>query len=101
MTVEFIQNLISQGCIYCGETTLRMTLDRKDNDLAHVKTNVVPACIRCNYARGNMPYEAWLFLAPGMRAAREAGVFGDWVGRINPVKCRVETGVSTQQGSIP
>lgn len=62
--VEFIEQLISSGCIYCGETTLRMTLDRKDNDRAHTKDNVVPACIRCNYARGNMPYEAWLFLTP-------------------------------------
>jgi 5-methylcytosine-specific restriction endonuclease McrA len=84
LTLEFVQDAIKDGCTYCGETTLRMTLDRIDNDLAHKQNNVVPSCIRCNYARGNMPYEAWLFLAPGMEAARKANAFGDWIGRLMP-----------------
>ncbi len=72
---------IIQPCTYCGETTLRMTLDRIDNERGHTKDNVVGACIRCNYTRGAMPYEAWVLVAVGMLAAREAGVFGDWTGR--------------------
>jgi len=55
-----------------------MTLDRKDNDVGHVKDNVVPACVRCNYTRGDMPFDAWLVVAAGMRQAREKGLFGDW-----------------------
>jgi len=81
LTKPFVEGCIAQGCSYCGETTLRMTLDRVDNTLGHLQSNVVPACIRCNYARGSMPYEAWLVVAPGMRKAREGGLFGCWTGR--------------------
>jgi len=79
---EFIREAIKDGCSYCGETELRMTLDRIDNEKGHTKDNVVPACIRCNYTRKDMPYEAWLLVAPGMRAAREARLFGTWTGRV-------------------
>ena len=80
LTREFIRQCISSGCSYCGETALRITLDRKDNSIGHLTSNVVPACARCNFTRGNMPYEAWVLVAPGMRAAREAGTFGTWAG---------------------
>ena len=81
LTKREIETLIRQGCTYCGDTELRMTLDRIDNSKGHTADNVVPACIRCNYARRNMPYEAWLCLADGMRRARELGLFGEWTGR--------------------
>lgn len=81
LTKEFIATLIQKGCFYCGETQIRMTLDRIDNNQGHLMSNVVSACIRCNYARRAMPYEAWLLVAKGMREAREAGLFGDWTGR--------------------
>jgi hypothetical protein len=57
------------------------TLDRIDNSKGHTRDNVVPACIRCNYARRNMPYEAWLCLTDGMKRARELGLFKEWTGR--------------------
>jgi len=79
---EFIQDSIANGCSYCGETELRMTLDRIDNEQGHLKSNVVPACIRCNLTRGNMPYQAWLVVSKGMQVARETGLFGGWVGRL-------------------
>jgi hypothetical protein len=82
LTKDWVADKISQGCEYCGETSLRMTLDRVDNNRGHTKDNVVPACIRCNYIRRDMPYDAWLKVAPGMRQARLAGAFGDWTGRI-------------------
>lgn len=75
---EFIEGLISQGCIYCGETKLRMTLDRIDNSIGHLKCNVLPCCFRCNYIRGSMPFEAWQIIVPAVRQARESGLFGDW-----------------------
>ena len=77
---EFIRKAIKDGCSYCGETDLRMTLDRVDNSLGHLRSNVVAACIRCNYTRKDMPYEAWLLLTPGIRRARETGLFGGWTG---------------------
>jgi hypothetical protein len=84
LTRDFIETLIAPGCSYCGETELRMTLDRKDNSKGHTQDNVVPACIRCNYSRGAMPYEAWLCLVPGVRQAKEEGLFGSWIG--SPVR---------------
>jgi len=75
---DFVREMISAGCRYCGDTTIRMTLDRIDNTKAHTRTNVVPACIRCNYIRGSMPYDAWLHLVPSIREARIMGLFGDW-----------------------
>lgn len=81
LTKEQIESLIAGGCSYCGETGLRMTLDRIDNAEGHTRENVVPACIRCNYARRDMPYEAWLCLVDGMRRARRLGLFGRWTGR--------------------
>jgi hypothetical protein len=81
LTKEFIEKEISNGCSYCGENSLRMTLDRIDNSLGHLQSNVVPACIRCNYARRDMPHEAWLCLVPGLIKARELGLFGDWVNK--------------------
>lgn len=83
LDVNFVKSLISLPCSYCGETKLRMTLDRIDNAIGHLKSNVVQACIRCNYTRRDMPYEAWLFLINGMKMARQAGVFNEWTG-----KCR-------------
>jgi len=81
LTKEFVSSLIENGCSYCGETLLRMTVDRINNDIGHITTNVVPACIRCNYTRRDMPYEAWLCLAPGLKEAREKGLFGNWTAR--------------------
>lgn len=81
LTKEFIRGCIQQCCSYCGENKLRMTLDRIDNNKGHIQSNILPACIRCNYARGSMPYEAWILLAPGLKQAREAGLFGEWTGR--------------------
>lgn len=80
-TKEYIAEQIAKGCSYCGEKDLRMTLDRIDNEKGHTMDNTVPACIRCNYVRGNMPYEAWVLIARAMKRARKQGAFGDWTGR--------------------
>jgi hypothetical protein len=90
LTLETVRALISRGCEYCGEHHLRMTLDRVDNNLGHKIGNVKPACIRCNYLRGSMPFGAWLHLLPGIRKARKLGLFGSW--RSQPLN----TGLVTQ-----
>jgi hypothetical protein len=81
LTRDFIAEQISKGCDYCGETELRMTLDRIDNAKGHTQSNVVPCCIRCNYTRRAMPYEAWLVVAKGMREARGLNLFNGWTGQ--------------------
>lgn len=79
ITTDFVSDLIKNGCVYCGEVE-RIGLDRIDNSKGHTQDNVVACCPRCNYTRRDMPYAAWLRIAPAMRAAREAGEFGDWCG---------------------
>lgn len=81
LTLEYIAKSIQHGCLYCGENAIRMTLDRIDNQIGHTVVNTVPACIRCNYMRRNMPYRAWLVICPAVRLARELGAFEDWQGR--------------------
>jgi hypothetical protein len=78
LTIEFIENLISNGCEYCGDKESKMTLDRIDNTLGHLQSNVKPACYRCNIMRGSMPYNAWVFFLDAVKTARLAGAFGDW-----------------------
>ena len=80
LVLSDVQTILGSSCSYCGETGLRMTADRVDNSIGHTPQNVVPACIRCNYARRDMPYEAWLLIAPAMKVARDSGLFGDWTG---------------------
>jgi len=74
----FVESSIKDGCTYCGEVALRMSLDRIDNNQGHSKANVIACCVRCNYMRGSMPYEAWLHLVPAVRSARCKGLFGLW-----------------------
>jgi hypothetical protein len=80
LTKADIETIISCPCSYCGETSLRMTLDRIDNARGHTLGNVVPACIRCNYVRRDMPYAAWLIVAEGVRKAAAQNLFGAWIG---------------------
>jgi hypothetical protein len=78
---EWITKQVANGCSYCGETELRMTLDRIDNAQGHTQTNVNAACIRCNYLRRDLPFAAWEVLIESVRKARELGAFGKWTGR--------------------
>lgn len=80
----FVQKTISNGCSYCGDVSIRMTLDRIDNSIGHTRTNVKSCCIRCNYLRGSMPYPAWLAIVASVRFAREHGLFGSW--RSTPIR---------------
>lgn len=80
LSLQEIQNIIQNPCLYCGETKLMMTLDRIDNTKGHIKDNVNPSCIRCNIFRRDMPYEAWLEIVPFLRKVREDGEFGEWTG---------------------
>lgn len=75
---EFIRKLIDEGCVHCADREARMTLDRINNNLGHLKTNVVASCMRCNYFRRDMPYDAWIMIAPKIRQARLLGLLDGW-----------------------
>ncbi len=53
MTVAEVLSLIRQPCVHCGTTDSPRGLDRIDNALPHLKSNVAPACAPCNFARGD------------------------------------------------
>lgn len=80
LTRAFIAEQIAQGCAYCGDQNAKMTLDRQDNTIGHLQTNVRSACCRCNSIRRSMPFPAWELLVPAIRRARESGLFGTWEG---------------------
>jgi hypothetical protein len=80
LTREFVEQQIAKPCTYCELTGLRMTLDRIDNLKGHLQSNVQPSCMRCNYIRRNIPYEAWILMIPGVKAAAQCGAFGSWDG---------------------
>ena len=84
LDVDFVEQEICKPCSYCGEDELKRTLDRVDNSIGHLKDNVMVACIRCNYARRDMPIAAWRLLTNGLREARVLGLFGSWTGAIGP-----------------
>ncbi len=75
---EFIRKLIDEGCAYCADHDGRMTLDRIDNTLGHLKSNVAASCMRCNYFRRDMPHAAWMMVAPKIRQARLIGLLEGW-----------------------
>lgn len=74
----FIRTLIDEGCSYCFDDKGRMTLDRIDNVIGHLKANVVASCMRCNYIRRDMPHEVWMMIVPKIRQARLLGMLEGW-----------------------
>ncbi len=103
LTKDFVQRQLDRGCEYCGATSdeVRLGLDRINNLLGHDVDNVNPACTRCNLTRGDMPYVAWLEVAPGMRRAREKKLFGTWVpgNRRNAKTIIAELNATLPEGS--
>jgi 5-methylcytosine-specific restriction endonuclease McrA len=83
LTKEFIYESIKNGCSYCGETELQITLDRIDNNLPHNQNNVVSACVRCNLIRGDMPSNCWMHLVPSIKSAYELGLFHNWQNKFH------------------
>ncbi len=84
---DFVDDIIENGCSYCGDTTTTMTLDRIDNDIGHMVGNVVSCCYRCNIIRGNMPHEAWVSIVPAVKTAFQIGLFDSW-NNIGPMKIK-------------
>ena len=78
LTIQDVEEIIKQSCVYCGSTA-HIAPDRIDNSKGHTKDNVLPACLWCNSFRTNMPYEAWIQLFPIVQQARRLGLFGDWI----------------------
>jgi hypothetical protein len=72
--VAWVRQLIKEKglhCFYCAEPVFlvyekaremkQWTLDRIDNEIGHVRGNVVTACLECNLARRRRSKDAFLF----------------------------------------
>ena len=72
LSEEELRKLIVKQCTYCGDvpsTDMKLSahpefrytgIDRVDNDLGYITTNVVPCCTICNRAKLNMKHQDWL-----------------------------------------
>lgn len=79
LTLDFIKTTLSVGkCSYCEESKYKLTLDRIDNNKGHTTDNVIVSCNNCNIIRGNIPYDAWMCIVPGVKKARELGLLNNW-----------------------
>lgn len=70
-------------CHYCGDNVtwaihrihkdgFRYNLDRKDNNMGYLKSNIVICCKRCNLSKGNkFSYDEWVEIGPLLRHLRE------------------------------
>jgi hypothetical protein len=63
LTFEATQALLRQStnCHYCGcDVTYDWTLDRIDNAIGHINSNVLVACWTCNNRRGKRSYDDFI-----------------------------------------
>ena len=61
-------------CHYClgSLSEASHSLDRKDNSLGHVYSNVVPCCKQCNEIKGaRFTYEQMMLIAPSLQKIRQ------------------------------
>lgn len=82
-----IRMLLGCPCYYCRSRDSEITLDRKDSSIGYLKSNVVPCCWRCNTLKSDMPWDAWVYLAPAVYHASKLGLFGKWREEI-PARAR-------------
>jgi hypothetical protein len=49
-----------KDCNYCGEEFDRIRLDRIDNSIGYIITNVTPCCFMCNKIKGSQRQDAFM-----------------------------------------
>lgn len=81
LPIAWIDEELAKPCSYCKQSLSKsdMTLDRIDNTLGHIQTNLLPACKQCNYFRRDMPYDAWVIIAENLPRIAEMKLLNGWV----------------------
>ena len=62
LTFEEFRKLVNAPCFYCGETPA-MGVDRVDNRIGYLTSNVVAACVECNFMKRAMLRHKFLYRA--------------------------------------
>jgi hypothetical protein len=52
--------LSKMPCSYCGNTSTRNGIDRKDNSVGYTSENSVPCCSKCNFMKHKYTVEEFL-----------------------------------------
>lgn len=66
LTREFVGTTINSPCVYCSAVGSSQ-LDRKDNSIGYLMSNVVPACKRCNTVKSMyLTYDEMLKVADAL-----------------------------------
>lgn len=62
LTLEEFSFFWGKPCYYCGSSIKTIGLDRLNNKIGYVFTNITPCCLRCNKMKKNMDYEEFVKL---------------------------------------
>lgn len=66
LDAQFITELLTEPCAYCLSVG-GIQIDRKDNSKGYLKTNVVPACKRCNTVKSMyLTYDQMMVVAEAL-----------------------------------
>ena len=60
LTIAKARKLYQQPCVYCGDPTPSLNLDRVDSSRGYSNDNVVPCCLRCNKMKSDMTTQEFI-----------------------------------------
>lgn len=60
LSVEEFAAIVLLSCVYCGEDSKRIGIDRIDNTKGYIKENCAPCCKNCNYMKKNLTVQDFL-----------------------------------------
>jgi len=60
LTLSEFELFWDASCSYCNNTIIGIGLDRIDNNIGYINTNVVPCCTTCNWMKHSMSQEMFI-----------------------------------------
>lgn len=60
LTFEQFMNLWQKPCSYCQESINTIGIDRLDNNIGYVVSNIISCCKVCNYMKREIPFTEFL-----------------------------------------
>jgi hypothetical protein len=67
LTLEDFEFYWQNPCYYCNSPIKSIGLDRVDNSIGYIKTNIVPCCWICNNAKSNADNDRLIKIADGIK----------------------------------